>query len=66
MSFTRLYTGSDGKSHIEELSLESHPNLTELHATAGIMFRSSEVGRVSDWHNAPRRIFALDQEAVTP
>ena len=59
MSFSRLYTGSDGKTHIEELSLGSHPNLTELHATAGIMFRSWEVGRVSDWHTAPRRQYVI-------
>ena len=59
MRFTRLYTGSDGKSHIEELSLESHPNLTELQATAGIIFRSWEVGGVNDWHTAPRRQYVI-------
>ena len=38
MGFMRIYSGDDGESHIEEMDLESHPNLTELHSVTGIVF----------------------------
>src|ERR671937_549730 len=59
MGITRLYTGEDGQTHIEELDLASHPELTSLLATKGIVFRSTEPGHFSDWHNAPRRQFVI-------
>jgi len=60
MGIFRLYTGADGQSHLEELDLASHPELTSLHATAGIVFRTTEPGRFSDWHNAPRRQYVIN------
>lgn len=59
MNVSRLYTGADGESHLEELDLESHPDLTTLHSTKGIVFRQSDVGYFSDWHNAPRRQYVI-------
>ena len=59
MSIMRLYTGDDGQSHIEELDLASHPELEELQNAEGIVFRQSEAGRFSDWHNAPRRQYVI-------
>lgn len=59
MSITRVYTGADGQSHIETLDLAAHPELTALMATKGVVFRSFEPGRFSDWHNAPRRQFVI-------
>lgn len=59
MGITRLYTGADGQSHLEELDLASSPELTSLMATKGVVFRSTEPGRFSDWHNAPRRQFVI-------
>jgi uncharacterized cupin superfamily protein len=59
MGITRLYTGEDGQSHLEELDLASQPQLTSLLATKGIVFRSTEPGHFSDWHNAPRRQFVI-------
>jgi quercetin dioxygenase-like cupin family protein len=59
MSITHLYTGSDGQSHLEELDLASHPELTELLTTKGIVFRTAQPGHFSDWHNAPRRQFVI-------
>ena len=55
MAIYRLYSGSDGESHMEELDLASYPELTELKAAKGVVFRAAEPGRFSDWHNAPRR-----------
>jgi hypothetical protein len=62
MGITRLYTGPDGQTHIEELDLASHPELTQLMATKGVVFRSAEPGRFSDWHTAPRRQFVITLE----
>jgi hypothetical protein len=35
MNITRLYTGSDGQSHLEALDPATHPELATLHATKG-------------------------------
>ena len=59
MSVSRMYTGDDGESHLEELDLDSHPDLTTLHAIKGIVFRSTPSGTFSDWHNAPRRQYVI-------
>jgi quercetin dioxygenase-like cupin family protein len=55
----RLYTGTDGETHIEELDLTSHPELATLQAAKGIVFRTVQSGHFSDWHNAPRRQFVI-------
>jgi uncharacterized cupin superfamily protein len=62
MAITRLYTGDDGQTHLEELDLASHPELASLQSTKGIVFRRSEPGYFSDWHNAPRRQFVITLE----
>ena len=36
MGIFRLYSGDDGESHIEELNLASHPDLTALHGAKGV------------------------------
>lgn len=59
MAIVRLYTGPDGQSHLETLDLASHPELTSLHAAAGIVFRTTPPGHFSDWHNAPRRQYVI-------
>ncbi len=59
MSISRLYTGDDGQSHIEDMDLASHPQLGDLQNAEGIVFRVSEPGRFSDWHNAPRRQYVI-------
>ena len=42
MSITRLYTGDDGESHIEELDLDSHPELKSLQKVEGIWLQKWE------------------------
>lgn len=59
MSFIRLYSGDDGETHIEEMTLESHPSLKELQQNVGISFRESAVDSFSDWHHAPRRQYVI-------
>ena len=62
MPIARLYTGDDGQTHIEELDLESHPQLAAMQSTTGIVFRRVESGYFSDWHCAPRRQFVITLE----
>src|SRR2546428_2822939 len=65
MGIFRLYSGDDGESHMEELDLTSHPELTALHGAKGVVFRSTPPGSWSDWRTAPRRqyIITLSGEA---
>ena len=57
---TRLYTGDDGQSHLEELDMDSGAFAWgELKSATGVMFRQSEKGSFSDWHTAPRRQFVI-------
>ena len=59
MPIYRLFTGDDGQSHIEEMDLESHPELGAPDSTIGVIFRESPAGSFSDWHNAPRRQYVI-------
>lgn len=59
MGSIRLYTGDDGQSHIEEIDVTTHPELTQLHNAKGIVFRAMEPGFFSDWHVAPRRQYII-------
>lgn len=56
---SRLYTGSDGQTHIEFMDLESHPELGTLHKAEGIQFRAAPPGHFIDWHPAPRRQYVI-------
>ena len=60
MSMHRLYTGDDGESHMEELDLADHPELTNLQAAVGIVFKSYAPDYSSDFHNAPRRQYVIN------
>ncbi len=60
MGFVRVYTGDDGQSHFEDLDLLP-PDVERsiAQATANITFGRSRDGSFSDWHNAPRRQYAI-------
>ena len=60
MSMHRLYSGEDGESHMEELDLADHPELSQLQAAAGILFKSYPPDYFSDFHNAPRRQYVIN------
>jgi cupin domain len=59
MGMFRLYTGSDGQSHFESITLPAHMEWTKGLATTQIAFREDPVGRYLDWHPAPRRQFVI-------
>ena len=55
MGIYRMYSGDDGETHIEELSLESHPHLESLQPVTGMRIWKVEDGRFVDFHPAPDR-----------
>ena len=59
MAIFRIYTGSDGQSHLEEQTLAAHPILTEERQTVHIQFRELAAGAFMDWHPAPRRQYEI-------
>jgi quercetin dioxygenase-like cupin family protein len=66
MAIVRLYTGSDQKSHFEELQprFESRGDQSataELIPGSGIIVRRFEANRSNPWHHAPGRyaVFTL-------
>ena len=63
MKITRLFTGSDQKSHFEELELKFSGNqpllTTDARAASSAVFRSAPVGLFLERHPAPRRQFLV-------
>ena len=64
MAFVRCYTGADGQSHFDDLDLlppdmERSIEQTASRTASSITFTRSTDGRFSDWHNAPRRQYAI-------
>ena len=49
----RMYTGDDNETHIEELPLDSHPELNDLQSVKGMRIQRTEGDRFLDWHPAP-------------
>jgi uncharacterized cupin superfamily protein len=59
MGIFRMYTGPDGRSHLEEQTLAQHPALRRPQSAAHISFSSQEPGTFLDWHPAPRRQYVI-------
>lgn len=59
MGIFRMYTGEDGKSHIHELDLSGHPELTSPSRTQDITFREWAPSHFIDWHPAPKRQYLI-------
>src|SRR6266850_83785 len=61
---TRLYTGSDGKTHVEEYEVPLKPQgrgteLSETVAVKDLQFRRTNQDYNLDWHPAPRRQYVV-------
>ena len=52
---TRMYTGDDGESHIEDMDLADHPELAAGLKATDSTFRTYEPGHFIDWHQGPKR-----------
>ena len=59
MKVTRLFTGSDGRSHFEDCSPETRPDRRETRAATGVFLHEFPAGTVLDWHPSPRRQFVV-------
>ena len=59
MSIFRMYTGTDGQSHLEEQTLSAHPILAEARSAVHIQFQEIAAGTFVDWHPAPRRQYVI-------
>jgi len=65
IKITRLFTGEDGRSHVEEYELplsNSGRNATDLAepiAVTSVQFRRTSPDYFIDWHTAPRRQFVI-------
>src|SRR5207247_9854613 len=55
----RLYTGSDGQSHLEPIDIEKKADWLKGLPTTQISFSVWPTGRFLDWHPAPRRQFVI-------
>jgi len=56
---TRIYTGEDGQSHMEDFDLADCPNPESLMSVTSIVFRVHEPGRFSNWHCESRRNYRI-------
>lgn len=64
MKITRLYTGPNRESHFEDIDIPLEDSgdigrLSELIQATGIIFRETGGDYSYDWHNTPRRLFAI-------
>jgi hypothetical protein len=64
VTVTRLFTGPDGKTHVEEyeVPLKAQGRGTELSATVGVtslQFRRTNQNYNLDWHPAPQRQYVI-------
>ena len=64
----RVYSGKDGRSHLEQVTLDMKPfkdhegaygEGSAMQAVSGIAFRVAPPGYVLDWHCAPRRQYSI-------
>lgn len=49
----------DGESHLEELDLVSHPESTALQGATGVVFCSTPLGTLRNWHTGLRRRYII-------
>lgn len=62
MQIHRLYTGPDGQTHAEAITVNFGAGGLDpfkLKAGAGAEIRRAPPGRVADWHVAPRRQYVI-------
>jgi len=53
----RIYTGTDGLSHVEDIVLDTK---TVMEKVTGVEVRVGQPGRFSDWHVGPQRQYIIN------
>jgi hypothetical protein len=56
---TRIYTGTDGLSHSEQVEMKLLPNGTSSMKATSAEFSSRPSAPAGDWHTGPRRQFVI-------
>ena len=57
---TRIYTGSDGLSHAEEVEMKlTGGGVSDMMKATGVQFSRRPPAPASDWHVGPRRQFVI-------
>jgi hypothetical protein len=64
MKITRIYTGTDGVTHFEDIEIPLSDQgdigkLSEIESATGIIFRQTPGNYDYDWHPAPSRQYVL-------
>lgn len=59
MSIFRVYTGSDGESHFEELTPDQFAEIANNRGPGDITVSQRSADYFSDYHNAPRRQYVV-------
>lgn len=59
MGIFRLYTGTDGESHIEAIVPAEAARVGAVRALGPIQIRDDPPGNFLDWHPAPRRQWVI-------
>jgi hypothetical protein len=65
MKIVRVYTGSDGESHFEDLEIDLRDDgflgrMSKLVPAKGVVFREVDGDYALDFHNAPRRQYVVN------
>lgn len=65
MNIVRIYTGADGESHFEDVSVDLRDmgpmgRISDLWKGKGVMFREVSGNYDLDFHTAPRRQFVVN------
>lgn len=64
MNVCRVFTGSDGRTHFEDLDPSSHPALLAVLAASGVYWKEFPAGADLGWHPAPRRQVVSHLEGI--
>src|ERR1041384_1964693 len=59
IKMTRIYTGTDGLSHAEQIEMKLTPNGTSTMKATSAEFSSRPAAPAGDWHTGPRRQFVI-------
>lgn len=64
IAVTRIYTGADGQTHAEEITVKMLPwgtsgELSEMVKVTGLQFRRTPPNYFVDWHPAPQRQYVM-------
>ena len=58
--FVRLYTGSDGQSHLEDMDMENSPlGYSVPQKATDLEFRNNVPDYLEGWHTAPTRQYVI-------